>query len=189
MEEAHHPWSENGHTFTSKELLNHFIHVVLPLEKKSELPTEAPTTAPPLPTLQTVGTVSQLALTKEQASREEDEKFKVDAKAKLQLRQEQGVMDIWSELQQTIAPTVNEMKGMVVEAAFEYPGQDGSTCLDWYRGTIDEVVNENKFLARIKWHAETLAENDVRVTVQQLTPFHWNPKKIRKNAWREYITK
>ena len=80
MEEAHHPWSENSHTFTSKELLDHFIHVVLPLEKKSELPTEALTTAPPLPTLQTVGTVSQLALTKEQASREEDEKFKVDAK-------------------------------------------------------------------------------------------------------------
>ena len=98
LEEAHHPWSENGHTFTSKELLNHFIHVVLPLEKKSELPMEASTTAPPLPTLQTVGTVSQLTLMKDQASREEDEKFTVDAKAKLQLLKEQRLMDIWSEL-------------------------------------------------------------------------------------------
>ena len=98
-------------------------------------------------------------------------------------------MGIWSKLQQTTAPTLNETKGMVVEMVFEYSGEDGSTCLDWYRGTIDEIVNKNQCLARIKWHAETLAKNDVRVTVQQLTPFHWNPKKIRKNEWREYITK
>ncbi len=96
-------------------------------------------------------------------------------------------MDVWSELQQTIVPSVKEMKGMVVEVAFEYPGEDGSTCLDWYRGTVEKVVNEKKCLAKIKWHAETLAENDVSVSVQQLTPFHFNPKKLRKNAWREYI--
>ena len=83
LEEAYHPWSENGYTFTAQELLDHFINVVLPLEKTSDLPTEAPTTAPPLPTLQAVGTIFQLALEKDQTSQEEDEKFKVDAKAKL----------------------------------------------------------------------------------------------------------
>ena len=191
LEEAYHPWSENGYTFTAQELLDHFINVVLPLEKTSDLPTEAPTTAPPLPTLQAVGTISQLALEKEQTSREEDEKFKVDAKAKLDLRQEQGIMDIWSELQQTIAPTAKELKNMVVEVAFEYPGEDGTICLDWYHVTVEKVVNEKKCLAKIKWHAETLAENDVKVSVQQLTPspFCFNPKKLRKNTWREYITR
>lgn len=168
-------------------MLDHFINVVLPLEKTQTLPTEAPNKAPALPTLQSLGTVSQLALEKEQMSRDEEAKFKVDARAKLELRQEQGIMDMWSELQQTIAPSVKEMKGMVVEVAFEYPGEDGSACLDWYRGTVEKVVNEKKCLAKINWHAETLAENDVSVSVQQLTPFRYNPKKLRKNAWREYI--
>ena len=98
-------------------------------------------------------------------------------------------MDICSELQQTIAPMVSEMKGILAEVVFEYPGEDGATYLDWYRGTIDKVVNEKKCLARINWHTETLAKNDVKVSVQQLTSFRWNPKTIRMNAWREYITK
>jgi hypothetical protein len=32
-EEAAHKWSQNGYYYLSKELLNHFICVVLPMEK------------------------------------------------------------------------------------------------------------------------------------------------------------
>ncbi len=41
-EEAGHKWSQNGYYYTSKELLDHFIHVVLPMEKERDMPTEPP---------------------------------------------------------------------------------------------------------------------------------------------------
>ena len=41
-EEAGHKWSQNGNYYTSKELLDHFIHVVLPMEKDRDVPTEHP---------------------------------------------------------------------------------------------------------------------------------------------------
>ena len=48
IEEAHHLWSENTWSFTSRELLDHLVDKVIPREKK--LPTEAPITAPTLAT-------------------------------------------------------------------------------------------------------------------------------------------
>ena len=52
--EAHHPWYENKWSFTSQEMLDHLVDKVIPHGKKN-LPTEAPITAPILPTLQKVG--------------------------------------------------------------------------------------------------------------------------------------
>ena len=60
IEEAHHPWSENTRLFTSQELLDHLVDKVIPHEKTIILSTETPITAPTLPTLQKVGTTSQL---------------------------------------------------------------------------------------------------------------------------------
>ena len=60
IEEAHHPWSENKRSFTSRELLDHFVDKVIPHEKTIILPTETPITAPTLPTLKKVGTTSHL---------------------------------------------------------------------------------------------------------------------------------
>ena len=35
IEEAHHPWSENTRSFTSRELLDHLVDKVIPHEKKT----------------------------------------------------------------------------------------------------------------------------------------------------------
>ena len=51
------------------------------------------------------------------------------------------------------------------------------------------MIDKEKFSVMIKWDSSTLAENDVRESAHRLLPFHWNPKKIRKNAWRKYISK
>ena len=59
IEVAHHPWSDNTWSFTSRELLDHLVDKVIPHE--NNLPTEAPITAPTLSTFQKVGTISWLA--------------------------------------------------------------------------------------------------------------------------------
>ena len=98
-------------------------------------------------------------------------------------------MDVWSGKQSILPPRLADMKGLEIEMCFNYPGEDGSQILDWYRGTIESMVNKKKRSFKIKWNEDTLAETDARVSTHMLTEFHWNPKKIRKNAWREYIDK
>ena len=39
-EEAGQKWSQNGYYYMAKELLDYFIHVVLPMEKDRDVPTE-----------------------------------------------------------------------------------------------------------------------------------------------------
>ena len=75
IEEAHHPWSENARSFTSRELLDHLVDKVLPHEKTIILPTEAPITAPTLATSQKVGTISWLASEKEQMTVDKNDQF------------------------------------------------------------------------------------------------------------------
>ncbi len=159
----------------------------MPLVRATTLPTEAPTKAPRLPTLPKLGTSSALALEKEQFSRDEEAKFKADAQEKLDHMQRTGEIDLWSEKQTTLPPSITTMKGFKVEMCFVYPGEGGAQCLDWYRGTVERVIDEDKNSVMIEWDPETLAANDVRRSAHRLLPFHWNPKKIRKNAWREYI--
>ena len=60
IEEAHHPWSENTRSFTSRELLDHLVNKVFPHEKTIILPTEAPISAPTLATFKNVGTISPM---------------------------------------------------------------------------------------------------------------------------------
>ena len=188
LEKAHHPWSKGNHTDTSKELLEWLVDTCMPLVCSSTLPTEAPTKAPRLPTLPKLGTSSTLASEKVQLSRDDEEQFKVDAKEKLDQMQRSGEIDLWSEKQSTLPPDISKMKGFKLEMCFVYPGEGGAQCLDWYRGIVDRVIDKEKFSVLIAWDPETLAANDVKKSAHRLLPFHWNPKKIRKNAWREYLT-
>ena len=72
---------------------------------------------------------------------------------------------------------------------FCYSGYDGTPSLGWYHGTVLEVVNESKNHVRIKWDSECLGEHDLRGTDQKLVLNNWNPKKVKKGGWREYLTK
>ena len=60
IEEAHRKWSDNKQSFISRELLDHLVDKVIPHE--FVLPTEAPITAPTLPTLQKVVTLTDSAI-------------------------------------------------------------------------------------------------------------------------------
>ena len=66
IEEAHHPWSENTRSFTSRELLDNLVDKVFPRGKTIILPTEASITAPRVVTFRNMGTISRLESEKEQ---------------------------------------------------------------------------------------------------------------------------
>ena len=73
--------------------------MVIPHEKTIILPTETPITAPTLPTLQKMGTISRLASEKEQMTVYDNENFKLDGKDELKRHEDKGEMDLWSEKQ------------------------------------------------------------------------------------------
>ena len=47
--DAHHPWSKDGHTYSTAELMEHFVQVVLPLAETEVELDEAPLELPGLP--------------------------------------------------------------------------------------------------------------------------------------------
>ena len=51
---------------------------------------------------------------------------------------------------------------------FGYSRDNGTQCLGWYHGNVQEVDNENKNRVIIKWYAEFLGDHDVRVIDQKL---------------------
>ena len=59
--------------------------------------------------------------------------------------------------------------------------------MDWYQSKVIKIMNETKFSVKIEWDESTLAESDVQFSVHKMMPGNWNPKKIRKGGWREYI--
>ena len=99
IEEAHNSWSENTRSFTSRELLDHLVDKVIPHEKTIILPTESPITDPTLSTFQKVGTISRVALEKEQMTGDENDQFKMDGNYELKRHEDKGEMDMWSEKQ------------------------------------------------------------------------------------------
>ena len=59
--EAHHPWSSGGTTYSSEHLFNHLIQKVIPLAMECEVPKEPPLTLPALPNLPKLGEGSVIA--------------------------------------------------------------------------------------------------------------------------------
>ena len=89
-------------------------------------------------------------------------------------------------------PTLPEMKtlGNVSNLAEELGTHiEDTQCLGWHHGTVQEIVNEKTNRMRKNWDAEILGENDVKITNQKLVLRNWNPKKVKKGGWREYLTK
>ena len=118
---------------------------------------------------------------------DDNDQFKMDRKDELKQSKDNGGMDLCSEKQSTLPPNIDNMKGLKNEMIFEYLGVDGAKCLDWYQGKMIKVIHDKKFGIKIEWDEITLAESDVQFIVQKLVPGNWNPKKIIKGGWRDYI--
>ena len=170
-------------------VLEHLVTVVIPLSRNRDIPSEAPTTMPKLPTLQKVGTISDLAKEKEQQTEETMERLKADAMLELEAREERGETDRLEYKQHLLPPKPNKLKGFPVEMAFEYPGEDGSQCLGWYNGIVDKVLNAKVHKVRIKWDDDCIGEDDAEESNVKLIPGNWNPRRAKKGGWRKCITK
>ena len=101
--------------------MDHLVDKVIPHEKTIILPTETPITDPTLPTLQKVGTTSQLESDKEQMKVDENDQFKMDGKDELNGHEDKGEMDLGLENQSTLPPKIDKMIGLTIETTCEYP--------------------------------------------------------------------
>ena len=75
--------------------MDRLVDKVIPHEKTINLPTEAPITAPTLPTLQNVVKISRLALENYQMTVDNNYQFKIDGKDELKRREDICDMDLW----------------------------------------------------------------------------------------------
>eukprot|EP00956_Cyclotella_meneghiniana_P001318 scaffold1438_cov85-Cyclotella_meneghiniana.AAC.1 len=95
--EAHHPWSrkQNGiqHTFTSDELFQHLIEVVIPLADKKEMPLYAPVKLPELPDNFTLGTRSAVRKNLDEKHKDLEVDVRGRAKVELERMEESGITD------------------------------------------------------------------------------------------------
>ena len=64
IEEDHHTYPKDGHTYTADELFEHLVETAISLyiylERKGKLPTVAPLKLPCPPNVATLGTMSEL---------------------------------------------------------------------------------------------------------------------------------
>jgi hypothetical protein len=188
--EAHHPWSKKGHgTYSATELLEHFVRVVLPLEKTNTVPDEPPLALPGLPkSICRLGTRAQDCIDLETSLGSEEMDFRLKALRKRDSLEDNGFGDELAEMQQTIWPVKSlQKKGFKIDMLFEYKDENGPT-LQWCQGEVTEIVSESKnkhVIVKIEWKDEYLSEGDQKVTRQKLLRTKWNTDKPTDGTWRE----
>ena len=187
--EAHHAWSEEGATFTSRVLLTHLLEVVIPLAGKMNVPAEPPLNVPALPQVKKLGTVSELAEEMKELSDAKLIELRKTGQEERDDREAKGDGDRWFEKNQICPPEIEELNDFRIEMLFAYSGDDGTQCLGWYQGTVIKIVNTQTNRVRIEWDSECLGDRDVKTSDHKLVPGNWNPKEAKKGGWREYLTK
>ena len=187
-EDSYHPWSAVGHTYNSEELLEHLLEVVIPMSSTRDIPLEPPMNVPKMPEIKSLGTVSHLAMDQERMSEDKLESLKEKGWAEKNMCEERGEGDGWAEKQHLLPPKMSNLKGFRIEMTFENTGDDGSLCLAWYQGTIEKILNVKTNRIRVRCDEDCMGDNDARVTTHKLVVGNWNPKKLKKGGWREYIT-
>jgi uncharacterized membrane protein len=185
-EDAGHNWSKDGYTFTSKELLDHFINTVLPmeLEERRPIPTEPQITLSVINNSLTLGTVADL----EFDNAKSEEQFKQDMTNERARREAEGDTDRAGQLQSNVMPEFGDnLIGFHIEFCFNYSADDGSSYLAWIEGVIESIVNIKQRTVMIRWNEDKVAEGDLKVSKHTLSKRRWNPKNAQEHAWREYI--
>ena len=74
------------------------------------------------------------------------------------------------------------------EMRFSQPVYSGEKLLDWYHGTVTEIVNKKKRIVNIKWEDDFLHDNDMKFSTNILLISRRNQKIPVEGSWREYLT-
>jgi hypothetical protein len=125
-EDAGHNWSKDGYTFTSKELLDHFmINTVLPIElqERRPIPIEPNITLSVINNSLSLGTVANLEFDCQAKS---EEQFKEDMPMERAQREAEGDTDRAAQLHSNVMPEFgNNLIGFQIEFCFNYSANDG----------------------------------------------------------------
>ena len=188
-EEAGHKWSQNGYYYTSKELLDHFIHVVLPMEKDRDVPTEPPVEfRGGISDQHTLGTLTDLEYINNNQSGMSIEEIKANAIKERERRELEGETDRYTNLQSNIQPAFDDsLIGFKIEYCFSYDEEDGTPYLSWCDGEVVSIVNERTRMVMIKWNKEKVVEGDALESKHKLLVSRWNPRIARMGAWRAFV--
>jgi hypothetical protein len=188
-EEAGHKWSQNGYYYTSKELLDHFIHVVLPMEKDRDVPTEPPVEfRGGISDQHTLGTMTDLEYINKNQIGMSIEEIKANAIKERERRELEGETDRYTNLQSNIQPAFDDsLIGFKIEYCFSYDEEDGTPYLAWCDGEVVSIVNERTRMVMIKWNKEKVVEGDALESKHKLLVSRWNPRIARMGAWRAFV--
>ena len=75
-----------------------------------------------------------------------------------------------------------------IEMRFSNTGDSGEKLLDFYHGTVTDIVNKNKRSVNIKWDDNFLHYNDMKFSTNVLLISRWNQKILVEGSWREHLT-
>jgi hypothetical protein len=187
---AYHPWSRNKHTFLPLELMEHFVKVVLPLEKTEVVPDAPPINLPGLPTLSTLGTVAHDVIALEEKSDTAGLQLRVDVMVENERLEDSGIGDELMEMQEMLWPIERlRANNFAIDMLFEYEDDNGST-LVWCQGKVVDFIRESMdkhVFAKIEWSDKCVNEGDLKIMKNQLKKTKWNPNVPVGGAWREEL--
>jgi hypothetical protein len=188
-ERAGHKWSQNGYYYTSRELLDHFINVILPMEANEPVPTEPPVDFGGIVSDQhRLGTMTELDYINDNINGVSIEQIKANALKERERRMAGGETDQDANLQSNIQPKFDDtLIGFKVEYCFSYDEEDGTPYLSWCDGKIVSIVNQKTRTVLIEWNKDKVAEGDALISKHKLLVSRWNPNIAKMGAWRAYI--
>ena len=85
--------------------------------------------------------------------------------------EEIGEGDRWYDLQRVDVSEIDNklvQNNFRIEMRFIQPGDSGKKLLDWYHGTVTEILNKNKISVKIKWVEDCLHVDDMKFSTNVL---------------------
>ena len=155
------------------------------------MPTVALLKLPCPPNVATLETISELGDDLYKQTDIEQVSLRMEAQYERDSREQSGEGYIWSEMQQVNAPDIDNklvQKRFRTEMRFSQPVYSGEKLLDWYHGTVTEIVNKKKRIVNIKWEDDFLHDNDMKFSTNILLISRRNQKIPVEGSWREYLT-
>ena len=187
--ECSHKWSEEGYPYTSKELLDHLIKTVIPIELEREIPTQPPINiSSGLSNDYKLGTETALEYRDDRFNVKTEEDIRRDADEERKRRELELETDRDANLQSNVMPAFDEtLKNFPIEYLIQYDDDEGNPYLGWMEGTVDKIVNKKTRMVLIKWNEKKVAEGDNLMSQHKLAVRKWNPKTPTAGAWRKFL--
>jgi hypothetical protein len=187
--ECSHKWSEKGYHYTSKELLDHLIKTVIPIELEREIPTQPPINiSSGLSNDYKLGTETALEYRDDRFNVKTEEDIRRDADEERKRRELELETDRDANLQSNVMPAFDEtLKNFPIEYLIQYDDDEGNPYLGWMEGTVDKIVNKKTRMVLIKWNEKKVAEGDDLMSRHKLAVRKWNPKTPTAGAWRKFL--